>query len=42
VELGKQIADATYIALQSGDSGKFDASTEALLQRIRNAGRGEA
>jgi glucose-6-phosphate isomerase len=42
VELGKQIADATYIALQSGDSGNFDASTEALLQRIRRAGRGEA
>ncbi|MDF3029966.1 MAG: Glucose-6-phosphate isomerase [Moraxellaceae bacterium] len=42
VELGKQIADATYIALKSGDSGKFDASTEALLQRIRTAGKGDA
>ncbi|MFZ5562222.1 MAG: glucose-6-phosphate isomerase [Pseudomonadota bacterium] len=42
VELGKQIADATYIALQSGDTGKFDASTEALLQRIRSAGRADA
>jgi glucose-6-phosphate isomerase len=42
VELGKKIADATYLALQSNDAGpvnQFDASTAALLQRIRAAGR---
>jgi glucose-6-phosphate isomerase len=39
VELGKQIADATHAALQSGAPAGFDASTEALLQHIRNVGR---
>ncbi|HEX6592553.1 MAG TPA: glucose-6-phosphate isomerase, partial [Moraxellaceae bacterium] len=41
VELGKKIADSTYLALQAGLVGKFDASTEALLARIRVTGREE-
>jgi glucose-6-phosphate isomerase len=36
VELGKKIADSTYQALQSASPARFDASTDALLQRIRN------
>lgn len=39
VELGKQIADTTYLALQSATTEKFDASTEALLACIRAARR---
>lgn len=35
VELGKQIADSTYLALQSLSPARFDGSTEALLKRIR-------
>lgn len=35
VELGKKIADTTYLALQGASNAVFDASTEALLQRIR-------
>lgn len=35
VELGKKIADSTYLALQSLGSSRFDASTDALLRRIR-------
>lgn len=42
VELGKQIADATYLALQSAGSPGFDASTDALMQRIRAAGKAES
>jgi glucose-6-phosphate isomerase len=39
VELGKKIADSTYQALQSAGGQHFDDSTEALLARIRAAGR---
>lgn len=39
VELGKQIADVTYQALQADIAMNFDRSTEALLQHIRTVGR---
>lgn len=41
VELGKQIADATFLAMKSGGhpAAGFDASTAALLARIDAAGR---
>lgn len=40
VELGKQIADATLVAMKSAADPAFDASTNALLARI-NAAAGE-
>ncbi|MGH8492654.1 MAG: glucose-6-phosphate isomerase [Moraxellaceae bacterium] len=42
VELGKKIADTTLLALRADEPASFDASTDALLQRIRATGRGEA
>lgn len=40
VELGKQIADKTYLALQVGQAADFDGSTAALLAHIQAAGKG--
>lgn len=39
VELGKKIADATLLALRETQPAGFDASTLALMQRIRAAGK---
>lgn len=39
VELGKKIADSTLPALRTANPEKFDGSTDALLQRIRAAGK---
>ncbi len=39
VELGKKIADSTLPALRTDNPEKFDGSTDALLQRIRAAGK---
>lgn len=41
VELGKKIADSTLVALRTDEPAGFDASTDALLQRIRAASRSE-
>jgi glucose-6-phosphate isomerase len=39
VELGKQIADATFQALATGAGDRFDGSTEALMRHIKAAAR---
>lgn len=41
VELGKKIADSTLVALRAEEPAGFDASTDALLQRIRASSRSE-
>jgi glucose-6-phosphate isomerase len=36
VELGKQIGNSIYAAINSGDTNSFDASTAALIQQFKN------